>query len=72
MDWQMTVAVVLVAGAALYLAGGMIRSWWTSKTACGGGCSCKQTQAPQTEVLIPSKDVVLRKRDPEPERQAKG
>jgi len=66
MDWQMAIAVVLVTGAALYLVRGMIRSWWAGKTGCGGNCSCKETPVPQTEVLIPSQDVVLRKRMGEP------
>ncbi len=66
MDLQLTIAVVLVAGSALYLVRVLCRSWMAGKSGCGGGCSCKKTQIPRTEALIPSQEIVLRKRIGEP------
>lgn len=67
MDWQSIIAVVIVAGAAVYLLQGMWRSWRVGKSGCGsGGCGCKQNQTPRSESLIPSETIKLRQKTGEP------
>jgi len=66
MDLQLTIAGLLVAGSVLYLIRVMSRSWRADKGNCGGGCGCKTAQVPRQDSLIPSHEIVMRKRVGEP------
>jgi len=69
MNWQLIAVIVIVAAAAVYIGRQTWRTWSTRKdSSCGGGCGCaSKTQASGNTngapVLIPSEELVLRRRD---------
>jgi len=66
MWWQLALVVLIVAGAAFYLARQTWRAWSGRKQAgCGGGCSCKSATARAPDGVqgkfIPVEQLTLRR-----------
>jgi hypothetical protein len=59
MVWQLALVALAVTAAVLYLLRAAWRNWSGAKAGCGGGCCAKSP--PERSVLIPSKDLTLRK-----------
>jgi hypothetical protein len=67
MNVQLVIAMVLVAGAGLYLAQRAWRTWNGSKTGCSGGCGCasKDRHVDKDAVsVIPVEELRLRRPRP--------
>ena len=69
MDPQLALSAIAVACAGVYLAYRGWRTWRGPKSGCSGGCGCAKTPANEAKepVLIPSDQLVLRRRTSEPE-----
>ena len=67
MNWQLPIVILIVAGAAGYLGLQTWRSWTGRKAGCGkGSCGCgaaKEKASAGSEVLIPSGQLTLRRRE---------
>jgi hypothetical protein len=64
MDWQLTLVVVLVVLALLYLGRRTLRTWRGKGAGCGG-CKCSGTEGAANaaeKTLIPLEQVRLRRR----------
>jgi hypothetical protein len=60
MDWQMSIVVVLIAAAAVYVGRTSWRTWLPPKGQCGGGCGCHQQATNKSDALIPSDQLTVR------------
>jgi hypothetical protein len=63
-DWQLPIAVTVIASAGSYLGWRGWRSWRASRKGCAGGCGCHKSPAagaPQNEAtLIPAAKLTIR------------
>jgi len=71
MNWQTVLVVLLVAGAAVYVARRMWRTWMSAKDGCAGSCGCSSAakQAAGTgapAVFLPAEQLTLRRRESNP------
>jgi hypothetical protein len=64
MLWQQLIVAMIVAGAAAYVMWRAWRTWFGSKSGCGGGCGCatKDKQPGNDEVLISVGQVRIRRK----------
>jgi hypothetical protein len=66
MTWQLLLVMLIVAGAACYLARQTWRSWGGKKSGCGGSCGCAgrpTSSASNSPTLIPAEQLTLRRRE---------
>jgi FeoB-associated Cys-rich membrane protein len=74
-DWQLPLTLLIVLGAAAYLARQVWRSCRGARSGCGGGCGCgKKAPAPggTAVTLIPADQLTVRRRQAGPEGRETG
>jgi hypothetical protein len=60
-DWQLLVALAVVAGAGFYLVRQTWRAWTAKKDGCGGGCGCAAKKpAKESAPLVSSEELLSR------------
>lgn len=62
MDYQLIIAMALVAGAGAYLIYRSISVWTRSRSGCGGSCGCKPA-ANEAQSLIPVESLRTLRKD---------
>jgi len=65
MGWQLTIVLIVIALAAVYVALKTWRTWHPPKGSCGGGCGCASKSPVANEerpILIPEDQLTLRQR----------
>jgi hypothetical protein len=58
-DWQLLVALALVAAAGCYLARRAWRTWTAKRSGCGGSCGCTGNGSAKESTSLVSREELL-------------